>query len=199
MKKENWPKWFIIVSVFSLLLGVTGCSDYLPLPTETPDPSPTDTPTPTPVDTGINFTLPDLDGKEVSLLEFRGKPVLVFFFKSYCDACHKEAPDIQKIYLRYQGELQILGIAVNEDHGTGNLIASPEEYAQMIRAGFVNRYNLTFPVLIDNYGKEHKKYIGSKKVPSLLFLNKKGERAHTIEERRVSESELESLLYQYLL
>ena len=63
MKKENWPKWFIIVSVFSLLLGVSGCSDYLPLPTETPDPSPTDTPTPTPVDTGINFTLPDLDGR----------------------------------------------------------------------------------------------------------------------------------------
>ncbi len=197
MKKGNWPKWFIIVLVFYLPLGIMGCSDYLPLPTEIPTPSPTDTPTPTPGDTGINFTLPDLDGKEVTLFEFRGKPVLVFFFKSYCTYCSGEAPGIQKIYLRHQGELQILGIAVNEDRDTGNLIDSPEEYAQTIRSNFVNRYGLTFPVLIDNYGKEHKKYIGSG-VPAFLFLNEKGEIQY-VEKSAISESELESLLYRYLL
>lgn len=198
MKKENWPKWFIIVSVFSLLLGVTGCSDYLPLPTETPDPSPTDTPTPTPVDTGINFTLPDLDGKEVSLLEFRGKPVLVFFFKSYCSYCKEEAPAIQDIYRRHQGELTVMGIAVNESGTSGNLIAPTEEYTQMIRSGFVNSSDWTFPVLIDDYGIVQRECFTRLGVPAFLFLNEKGEIQHTVT-GAVSKNELESLLYQYLL
>lgn len=200
MKKGNYLKWFIIALVFSLLWGVGGCSElsiFPPTPTPTPTPTQNPTPTPTPVDTGIKFTLPNLDGEEVSLLEFRGKPVLVFFFKSYCEACQKEALAIQRIYSRHQDELVVLGVAVNEDHGTGALIASPEEYAQMIRTNFVNRYNWTFPVLIDNYGRVQIKYVG-RGVPSFLFLNEKGEKKYTLR-NPVSESQLESLLDQYLL
>ncbi len=198
MKKGSWPKWFIMVLVFSLLLGITGCSDYLPSPTETPDSSPTDTPTPTPVDTGINFTLPDLDGKEVSLLEFRGKPVLVFFFKSYCSYCKEEAPAIQDVYRRHQGELQVLGVAVNEKRASGDLIAPTEEYTRMIRSGFVNSNGWTFPVLIDDYGKVQRECFTRLGVPAFLFLNEKGEVQHTVTDP-VSKNKLESLLYQYLL
>lgn len=200
MKKGNWLKWFIVVLVFYILLGIMGCSDFSIFPpAQTPTPTPTQNPTPapTPVDTGIKFTLPDLDGEKVSLLEFRGKPVLVFFFKSYCGACQQEAPAIQKIYLRHREELQVLGIAVNESGTSGNLIAPQEEYARMIRTSFVNSYGWTFPVLIDDYGKVHREYIGSG-VPAFLFLNEKGEIQH-VEKNAVSESKLESLLYQYLL
>lgn len=202
MKKGNYLKWFIIALVSSLLWGVVGCSDssiFPPIPTPTPTPTPTQnpTPTPTPIDTGIKFTLPNLDGEEVSLLEFRGKPVLLFFFKSYCDACQREAPAIQRIYSRHREELQFLGIAANEDHGSGSLIATPEEYTQMIRSNFVNKYNWTFPVLIDNYGRVQIEYVG-RGVPSFLFLNEKGEIQHTLI-NPVSESELESLLDRYLL
>jgi len=177
---------------FFLLLGATGCSDFSIFPpTETP------TPTPTPVDTGINFTLPNLEGEEVSLLEFRGKPVLVFFFKSYCSYCKEEAPTIQRIYSRHREELQVLGIAVNEDHDSGKLIATQEEYAQIIKANFVNKYSWTFPVLVDNYGKVQTDYVG-RGVPSFLFLNEKGERQYT-SVNYIPESNLESLLDQYLL
>ncbi|MDI3543577.1 MAG: hypothetical protein PWP57_1182 [Candidatus Atribacteria bacterium] len=198
MKKGNWLKWFIVTLVFSLLFGVVGCSNFSifpPTPTENPNPTPA--PTETPVDSGINFTLPNLDGEEVSLREFRGKPVLVFFFKSYCSYCKEEAPTIQRIYSRHQEELVVLGVAVNENHGSGSLITSPEEYTQIIRTNFVNKYNWTFPVLIDNYGKVQTEYVG-KGVPSFLFLNEKGEIQRTLI-NPVSESELESLLYQYLL
>jgi len=199
MKKAQWLKGSTIILVFAFILGVTGCSNFSIFPpTQTPTPSPTETPIPTPVDTGINFTLPSLDGGEVSLIEFRGKPVLVFFFKSYCPHCQEEASAIQDIYYRHQEELAVIGIAVNKSGTSSSLIASPEVYAQMIRANFVNTHGWTFPVLIDNYGEVQKEYAGGLGVPSFLFLNEKGEIEYTLV-GAASESELESLLYQYIL
>ncbi len=202
MKKGSWPEWFIMVLAFSILLGMAGCSSLFP-PEENPDTPGDSTPdnpeTPEdPADTGINFTLPDLKGKEVSLLEFRGTPVLVVFLKSYCNKCEDEAPAIQDVYRRHQGELQVLGVAVNERGTSGDLIASPEQYAQIIRANFVNKYNWTFPVLIDDYGKVQRECVVKLGVPAFLFLNEKGEIRHTVT-GAVSENNLESLLYRYLL
>ena len=81
---------------------------------------------------------------------------------------------------------------------SGDLIASPEQYAQIIRANFVNKYNWTFPVLIDDYGKVQRECVVKLGVPAFLFLNEKGEIRHTVT-GAVSENNLESLLYRYLL
>lgn len=200
MKKESWLEWFIVVLAFSLLLGITGCSSLSLFPPEENPDAPGDS-TPdnqeNPIDTGIDFTLPNLDGQDISLSEFRGKPVLVFFFKSYCIYCQEEAPAIQDIYHRHQDELVILGVAANENHGSGSLIASQKDYARMIRNNFVHKHNWTFPVLIDDYGIVQTKYVGVR-VPAFLFLNEKGEIQH-IERKSISKSKLESLLYQHLL
>ena len=60
------------------------------------------------------FTLPDLDGKPVSLADFRGKYVVLDFWGSWCHWCIKGFPDMRKTYNKYKGQLEILGIDCND-------------------------------------------------------------------------------------
>lgn len=150
-------------------------------------------------DKGINFTLPDLDGNSVSLKDFRGQPILVVFFKTTCPHCVSEAPTLERVYqkFKYSHNLLVLAVAVNEDGVSGTLIAPQEQYATMVRSQFANRYGWSFPVLIDNYGKVQRQFAGTG-VPRYLFIDENGEiRGRAMGE--LSQSQLESLLWQYIL
>ncbi|MDE6393778.1 MAG: TlpA family protein disulfide reductase, partial [Duncaniella sp.] len=48
-----------------------------------------------------DFTLPDLNGKEVSLSDFRGKWVVLDFWGSWCGWCVKGFPALKEAYTQY--------------------------------------------------------------------------------------------------
>lgn len=48
-----------------------------------------------------DFTLSTPDGESVTLSDYQGDPVLVFFWASWCSVCKKIMPDIQKVYEDY--------------------------------------------------------------------------------------------------
>lgn len=79
------------------------------------------------------FSLPDLAGKSVSLASFRGKPVLVNFWATWCHTCKEEMPDLEKLSLRSAGRYSVVGISMDE-----NLSAVPP---------FVKEHKVTFPIL----------------------------------------------------
>ena len=60
------------------------------------------------------FTLPDLNGKPVSLANFRGKYVVLDFWGSWCHWCIKGFPDMRKAYKKYKKRMEILGIDCND-------------------------------------------------------------------------------------
>lgn len=64
--------------------------------------------------TAPNFTLKDLDGKDVSLSDFRGKWVILDFWGSWCGWCIKGMPALKSEYEKRKGELEIIGIDCNE-------------------------------------------------------------------------------------
>ncbi len=64
--------------------------------------------------TAPNFTLPDLNGKKVSLSDFRGKWVVLDFWGSWCGWCIKGFPALKKAYEQYGDKIQIIGIDCNE-------------------------------------------------------------------------------------
>jgi peroxiredoxin len=83
-----------------------------------------------------DFLLIDLEQNPVRLSDFRGKPLILNFFASWCSPCLKELPLIQDAYLRAadQGFI-VLGVGYQDSRW------AIEELAE--DAG------LTFPIVID--------------------------------------------------
>lgn len=57
------------------------------------------------------FDLPALHGNErVRLADFRGKPLVVNFFASWCTACDEELPGFAKVSEELKGKVQFVGV-----------------------------------------------------------------------------------------
>jgi len=69
------------------------------------------------------LTLKDLDGKDVSLSEYKGKVILVNFWATWCEPCRVEIPWLIEMQQKYGPKgFVILGIALDED---GKSVVAP--------------------------------------------------------------------------
>ncbi|QII05715.1 thioredoxin-dependent thiol peroxidase [Rhodococcoides fascians A25f] len=89
-----------------------------------------------PGDTAPAFTLPDADGNDVSLADYAGKKVIVYFYPAASTpGCTKQACDFRDSLAELNGEgLEVIGI-------------SPDKPAKL--AKFRDKEELTFPLLSD--------------------------------------------------
>ena len=55
-----------------------------------------------------NFTVQDADGNAVQLSDFRGKPVVLNFWASWCPPCKGEMPDFEAMYKIYSPDVQFM-------------------------------------------------------------------------------------------
>jgi cytochrome c biogenesis protein CcmG/thiol:disulfide interchange protein DsbE len=82
------------------------------------------------------FDLKTLDGKAAGLETFRGKPLVINFFASWCDPCRDEMPLINELAAKGNKDgYHVLGIAVEDTRG------AVTEYVKEAR--------LAFPVALD--------------------------------------------------
>lgn len=84
-----------------------------------------------------DFTLKSLDGKTVKLSDFKGKPVYINFWASWCPPCKKEIPEIQKFYTQNKGQVVVLAINITFDDKLADV------------QNILKKNNATFPVLLD--------------------------------------------------
>ncbi|MGB8476056.1 MAG: TlpA disulfide reductase family protein [Candidatus Acidiferrum sp.] len=69
------------------------------------------------------LTLKDLDGKEVSLSDYKGKVILVNFWATWCDPCRGEIPWLIELQQKYGPKgFVVLGIALDDD---GKSVVAP--------------------------------------------------------------------------
>lgn len=108
-----------------------------------------------------DFTLPTLSGKEVSLSDYRGTPVIVNFWGTWCPPCRAEMPDMEKVYSS-RDDFEILAVNLTETEATRNDVSQ-----------FAGEFDLSFPVLLDRNSDVMAKYeVGP--VPTSVFIDKEG-------------------------
>jgi len=63
-----------------------------------------------------DFSLPDVNGRVVSLTSFKGKFLLVDFWASWCGPCRAENPNVVKAYNEFKGRnFAILGVSLDKE------------------------------------------------------------------------------------
>jgi len=68
--------------------------------------------------TAPDFSLPDPDGKTVSLKDYRGKYVLIDFWAGWCSPCRAENPNLIAAYETYKGRnFEVLGVSLDREKG----------------------------------------------------------------------------------
>ncbi|MBD8032488.1 MULTISPECIES: peroxiredoxin family protein [Solibacillus] len=112
-----------------------------------------------------DFTLQALDHQQHSLSNSQGKWTIVNFWASWCEPCKMEAPHLQRIYEEYNDQLEILAVNMTKKD-------TPKDVQE-----FVNRYGLTFPVLLDEQGDVSMTY-GAFTIPTTIFIDEKGNIKH---------------------
>lgn len=93
-----------------------------------------------------DFTLLDLQGKEVSLSDFRGKWVILDFWGSWCIWCIKGFPELKEAYEKYKDKLEIVGVDCNETEEAWR--AGVKKY----ELPWINVYNPASTTLLEEYG-----------------------------------------------
>ena len=63
----------------------------------------------------LDFTLKDLNGHDVRLSDFKGKPLLINFWATDCGPCRLETPELVDLAAKYKDRgLTIIGISISD-------------------------------------------------------------------------------------
>ncbi|MBI4773144.1 MAG: TlpA family protein disulfide reductase [Deltaproteobacteria bacterium] len=62
----------------------------------------------------LNFTLSDVNGKEVTLSDYLGKPIIIVFWATYCPTCKEEIPDLVSFYNKHKSDVVFLSLALDK-------------------------------------------------------------------------------------
>ena len=108
-----------------------------------------------------NFTLKNLDGKEISLNQFRGKHVLINFWATWCGPCKIEMPSLEALYERFKDRNFVL-LAISNDMFGANIVKP-----------FVKTHKINFPVLLDQRLKVSNAF-GVVSLPTTFMIDPQG-------------------------
>ena len=112
------------------------------------------------------FTLPDIDGNDVSMSKIVDKSnvVMLSFWATWCTPCKEEMKKMADIYDKYKSQ-GFEYIALNNDN---------QKSASKVKS-FIVAQGYTFTVLMDNDKKVFEGYSGKDEMPYSILINKKKE------------------------
>ncbi|HEY5626078.1 MAG TPA: redoxin domain-containing protein [Dehalococcoidia bacterium] len=107
-----------------------------------------------------DFLLQEVEGGETRLSDYRGRPVVLNFWATWCVSCRKEMPQFIEAYDAHRDDgLVVIGLNLQE--------------SESIIRPFVSEFGVDFPVLIDRDGEVGDDYrlVG---LPTTFFINRDG-------------------------
>lgn len=109
----------------------------------------------------IDFAAQNLEGERVRLSDFRGQPVMINFWATWCPPCRMEMPAFQEAYEAHRDNgLVILAVNQGESEGT-------------VRRFFYDEQNFTYTPLLDENSEISQGY-GVFSFPTTVFVNEEG-------------------------
>jgi len=115
-------------------------------------------------DKAPEIKLQTLEGKPFELYEFlsrEGRPVLLFFYATWCKNCRQVQPKVVRAYEKYAGRLEV--VAIN--------IQLRDSLEKALR--YKKEHNLPYPVLFDTGNKVTDRYLVFG-VPMFVLINPQG-------------------------
>jgi peroxiredoxin len=107
-----------------------------------------------------DFSLTDLNGKSLNLSSFKGRPILLNFWASWCPYCRKERAHLNKLHEDFTDKkLVIISVSIDKS------------LAQV--KSFMKKHPAEFPVLWDHTGKVSSTYNVSA-LPTSYLINSDG-------------------------
>ncbi len=107
-----------------------------------------------------DFKLSDLDGEMYSLANYRGKPLIINFWATWCPPCRAELPSMNRAWEKIKDE-GINMVAINVGESEDTVFA------------FMGEYPIAFTVLLDETGEIINQW-SVKGLPTTFILNKEG-------------------------
>jgi thiol-disulfide isomerase/thioredoxin len=125
-----------------------------------------------PADRGdvVSLTGPAVDGQDLDLADYRGKPVVVVVWGSWCTPCRAEAPDVVAAARQLDDRAQFVGINIRDP--------STEQ-----AASFVRRFEVPYPSYYSPDGRALLAFRGTltpNSIPSFVVLDGEGRVAASI-------------------
>ena len=132
---------------------------------------------------GYNFKGQDVtSGKNVSPSDYKGKPVIVNFWATWCGPCVSEIPGFVNIQKKYGNKIQFIGISLDDEAG--------------VAKKFIKNKGVNYPVIMSKPEIESA-YGGVSAIPVTVILDSKGNLIEKIV-GGVSESEMEAKIKKAL-
>lgn len=110
-----------------------------------------------------DFTVYDAEGNAYRLSDFRGKPVILNFWASWCGPCTSEMPEFQSFYETYGGDIHF--VIVNLTDGVQETVESASAY--------IGGQGYTFPVYYDTDMDAARAY-SVNAIPATYFIDAEG-------------------------
>jgi thiol-disulfide isomerase/thioredoxin len=164
-------------------------ADLAPVASHADTPGEADDPNPAACDANakpanLDFTIKDLEGKDVQLASYKGKVILLNFWATWCGPCKAEIPGFVELQEKYQKDLVVVGYDVDDT-------------AEKARP-FVAEFKMNYPVLL-GLGREDVQdaYGPIWGIPASFLISKDGKvckRHMGIAPKETFEKEIKALL-----
>ena len=106
-----------------------------------------------------------LTGYSLMLSDYRGKPLIINVWASYCSPCLAEMGSLERLQKRYSKDLNLIGISI-------------DDYPNRAKV-FLRKANTTFPHYID-YKLKLENMLGSTSIPLTLLIDAQGRVLHKV-------------------
>ncbi len=96
-----------------------------------------------------DFQLTDYNGNHLKLSDFRGKPVLINFWATWCPPCRAEMPEIEAVYQKYHKKygFEVLGVDAREEIPTVKKYVEDGNYSWKMLMDFAGNTIATYGVV----------------------------------------------------